>query len=92
VDEESLTMVKTKAKLNRLRRLAALCQQVSLEMEEETPLPLSPKQSAAIDTVLRTLDLLREYEAGDELRVAFQVELDVVKDHRKRGLYDERER
>lgn len=82
-------MVNTREKVLRLRKLGQLAQQVAHEMERETPLPLSRKQLAALDDVLRTLDIRNEYKVGDRLRKAFQIELDAVKYHRKNHYYGE---
>ncbi len=70
-----------------LRQLSSLSRDVAHMVQTSSPFMLNAKQRKAIDSVLRTLDIRNDYEEGDRLRLAFQVELDAVKYHRQHGYY-----
>jgi hypothetical protein len=72
-----------------LHKLADEANKLAWKLHHTTPFKLSKKQLTALDYVLRTLDFDNRYSAGDKLRVAFQVELDAVKDNKKRQGYGE---
>jgi hypothetical protein len=65
-------------KVKRVQKLAELAIDIANDMHRQGPLNLTKKQRGALYRVLRVLDLRNEYKVGDELRLAFGVELDGV--------------
>lgn len=56
-------------------------------LDREPESTFTDKQSESIDRVLRHLDLTREYKIGDQLRTAFGIELDAVKEPGRKNKY-----
>lgn len=61
---------------SKLARLAQLALEISHQAADASAFNMSDKQRRALDRVLRILDIRNEYEAGDMLRKAFDVEMD----------------